>query len=131
MKLFRVILLIYDGVSLMGNLNPQILSSVEAMQQATMTSSVIKQSGAGKAYQSISQSTAIAVQDAADNLRNISNMGAVAMGVAMSQMLATGDVKTFSPIIEQANTMIANSAANFTAIGQGASAILKDFSVGD
>ncbi|GAB2191738.1 hypothetical protein MAH1_33460 [Sessilibacter sp. MAH1] len=115
----------------MGNLNPQILSSVEAMQQATMTSSVIKQSGAGKAYQSISQSTAIAVQDAADNLRNISNMGAVAMGVAMSQMLATGDVKTFSPIIEQANTMIANSAANFTAIGQGASAILKDFSVGD
>ncbi len=115
----------------MGNVNPQVLNSVEAMQQATMTASVIKQSGAGKAYQSVSQSTAIAVQDAADNLRNISNMGAVAMGVAISQMLATGEVDKYAPILEQANQMIANSADNFKTIGENANTVLSQFSTGE
>lgn len=96
-----------------------------------MTSTMIKHSGAGKAYQSVSQSTAIAIQDAADNLRNISTISATAMGVAMAEMLATGDVAKYSPIITEANKMISDSATNFKTIGTNAEDVLKNFPVGD
>lgn len=111
--------------------NPQILTSIEAIQQATLVGSIIRHTGAGKAFQSVSQSSAMAIQDATDNLRNISTMSATAMGVAIAQMLATGDVATYTPIITQANTMITNSAENFKTIGNYAGALLKDFPVGD
>jgi len=111
--------------------NSQVLNTVEAMQQATLLGSVLRQTGTGKAFQSVSQSSAIAVQDATDNLRNISTMSATAMGVAIAQMLATGDVATYSPIIQQANTMITNSASNFQLIGNYVSELLKNFPVGD
>ncbi len=111
--------------------NPQVMNAVEAAQQATLTGDVIQHSGAGKAYQSVSQSTAIAVQDATDQLRNFGTIGATAIGVAMAQMLATGDVKKYSPIIEQANTMMQNSAANFKTIGDNAGTVLKNFPNGN
>ena len=115
----------------MTKVNPQVLNSIEALQQATLIGSVIKHTGAGKAYQSVSQSSAIAVQDATDSLRNVSTMGITAMGVAMAQMLATGEVDKYGPIIEKANDMIKNSADNFKTIGENASSLLKEFPVGD
>lgn len=111
--------------------NPKVVNTVEALQQATLVGSVSKHSGAGKAYQSVAQSTAIAVQDATDSLRNVSTMSTTAMGVAMAQMLATGDVAKFSPIIEQANTMMEQSAAHFNTIGTNAGNLLNNFPVGD
>lgn len=49
------------------SVNTQIVETVKQTQEATLTGNVIKASGAGKALQSISQSSAIAVQDATDN----------------------------------------------------------------
>ena len=114
-----------------SEVNPQILSSLQAIQQATMTTTMIKHSGAGKAYQSVSQSTAIVIQDAADNLRNISTIGATAMGVAMAEMLATGEVDKYSKIITEANKMIASSADNYKIIGTNAEDVLSNFPIGD
>ncbi|XOV80980.1 MAG: hypothetical protein ACFHVJ_08520 [Aestuariibacter sp.] len=111
--------------------NPKAVNTVEALQQATLVGSVSKHSGAGKAYQSVAQSTAIAVQDATDSLRNVSTMSTTAMGVAMAQMLATGDVAKYSPIIEQANSMMEKSAENFNTIGTNAGKLLQNFPVGD
>lgn len=45
---------------------------------------------AGKVYESISESTAIAIQDATDNLRNINTIATTAFGVAVSQFLSSG-----------------------------------------
>lgn len=114
-----------------SNVNPQILNTLEATQQATLTGTLSKHAGAGKAYQSVSQSSAIAVQDATDSLRNVSTMSTTAMGVAIAQMLATGDVKTYAPIIEQANKMMQDSANNFKLVGTNAGSLLSDFPVGD
>jgi len=114
-----------------NDVNPQIVKTIESLQQATMTGSLIKHSGAGKAYQSVSQSTAIAVQDATDALRNVSTMSTTAMGVAISQMLATGEVDKYAPIIQQASTMVQDSAKNFEIIGQNASNLLDKFPTGD
>ncbi len=90
--------------------------------------SVIKEAIDGKAYQSIAQSTAIAVQDAADYLRNISTISSTAVGVAMSRLIATGDMGTYNQVVTSASNLVANGANDFRAIGTSATDILKNFS---
>jgi len=92
-------------------------------------STVIRQEGAGKAYQSVAQSTAIAVQDATDNLRNINTISATAMGVSMAQFLETGDSK-YAQAIELAQKMATQAAGNFMLIGTNAADVLKGFPSG-
>ncbi|WP_028773765.1 hypothetical protein [Shewanella waksmanii] len=111
--------------------NAQVTSTLETLKNTTLSGDIIKLSGAGKAYQSVSQSSAIAVQDATDNLRNVNTMATTAMGVAISQMLATGEVDKYKSIIDAANSMVSNSTNNFTAIGNGASQLLGQFPTGE
>ena len=111
-------------------INPQIVDAINASQVATMSPQVVKTSGAGKAYQSVAQSTAIAVQDAADNLRNVSLISSTAAGVALSQMLATGDTTPYTDVLTQAKDLMTNAVTNFAAIGQSAAQILREFPSG-
>ncbi|MCW8875426.1 MAG: hypothetical protein OQK51_00005 [Kangiellaceae bacterium] len=114
-----------------SEVNGKVVNTIESLQQSTLTGTLIKHSGAGKAYQSVSQSSAIAIQDATDNLRNVSTMSTTAMGVAISQMLATGEVDKYAPIIQQASEMVKSSAEAFQLIGSNASKLLEDFPTGD
>ncbi len=82
----------------------------------------------GKAYQSIAQSTAIAVQDATDYLRNLSTISTTAVGVAMAQLLATGDTATYSQVITNANNLVSTGVTDFQNIGKSAMNILNNFS---
>jgi len=113
------------------DVNPQVMNTIEAIRQASLTGSVITHSGAGKAYQSVAQSSAIAIQDATDQLRNFGTIGTTAAGVAVAQMLATGDVAKYSPIISEINTMLTNGATNFQTVGQYASELLTEFPTGN
>jgi len=79
-----------------------------------------------KAQQAVAQSTAIAVQDAADNLRNLSTITTTAIGVALAQLLATGDPK-YSKVIEEAQKVMVNGTENFASVGEKAAKVLKDF----
>lgn len=111
--------------------NPQIMNSIQAVQQATLTGDVIKHSGAGKAYQAVSQTAAIAVQDAADQLRNMGTISTTASGVAIAQLLATGNTDECSAVLDQLQTLMTNSADNFKTIGENAGNILSSFPTGD
>jgi 23S rRNA maturation-related 3'-5' exoribonuclease YhaM len=112
------------------DVNTQIVDTVNKVQEATLSGNVVKVSGTGKAFQSISQSSAIAVQDATDNLRNINTMATTAMGVALSQMLATGQTEPYAGILKEVNTLVIQSTTNFTSVGTGASQVLEEFSKG-
>ncbi|AWB67503.1 hypothetical protein C2869_14110 [Saccharobesus litoralis] len=79
-----------------------------------------------KAQQAVAQSTAIAVQDATDNLRNINTIATTAIGVALSQLLATGDQK-YVKVLEEAQKVMVNGAENYASVGEKAAKILKDF----
>lgn len=79
-----------------------------------------------KAQQSVAQSTAIAIQDATDNLRNLNTISTTAIGVAMSQLLATGDPK-YIKVIEQAQSVMAKGTENFGELGAKAAEIAKLF----
>lgn len=79
----------------------------------------------GLAYQSIAQSTALAVQDAADYLRNMSTIAATASGVAAAQLLANpGAGEDYSAAMAAIQQMMAGAVANFEAIGASAENLL-------
>jgi len=109
--------------------NAQVIDLINQAQLATMSPQVVQTSGAGKAYQSVAQSAAIAVQDAADALRNISTIATTAVGVAMAQYLATGE-KKYADAMSQAQLLMQGATSDFTAVGSAAANVLKGFPPG-
>jgi hypothetical protein len=107
----------------------QIIDVINQVQAATMAPQVVLTSGAGKAYQSVAQSAAIAVQDAADALRNVSTIATTAAGVAMAQLLATGDPKYMQALTE-AQALMKSATQDFAQVGAAASTVLKNFPSG-
>ncbi len=103
------------------------LDSVARTQGATMLPDILFQSGAGKAFQFVAQSAAMAVQDATDNLRNMSILSSTAIGVAMSQLMSSGDTKTWIPVIVAAQDIVKQSAADFKTIGLIAANVVNEF----
>ena len=77
------------------------------------------------ANQSVAQSTAIALADATDNLRNLNTLSTTAIGNALSQLLETGDTK-YIDIIDQAQKVVTNGAENFGTVGEKIAGVLYD-----
>lgn len=112
-----------------SSVNAQIIDTINQVQMATMSPQVVLTSGAGKAYQSVAQSAAIAVQDATDALRNISTIVTTAVGVAMAQYLATGEQK-YANVVEKAQDVMEGAAEDYGKIGAAAATVLKSFPSG-
>lgn len=83
-----------------------------------MNPSLIRIAGAGRAYQSVAQSTAIAIQDATDYLRNMNTIAATATAIGMAQLVAGNG--NGSTVISAANQLIPTVVANYTLITQAA-----------
>ena len=109
------------------NVNPQITDALNQIQTATMDPSVVIMEGKGKAFQSISQSMAIAVQDAVDYMRNVSTMSATAQGVAMAKFLETKNPLYLTQAMKDAQTMASNAATSFATISTNAKEVLGRF----
>ena len=109
-----------------NHVNPQLVDALNVVGKSTLTPEIVSMEGAGKAYQSVAQSVAIAVQDATDNLRNLSTISTTAQGVAMAQLLETKD-PFYAQVLEQAQKMVADAADTFRTIGTNASDVLKGF----
>jgi hypothetical protein len=109
--------------------NAQVVDVINKVQMATMQPQVVLTSGAGKAYQSVAQSSAIAVQDAADALRNISTIATTAAGVAMAQYLATKDPQ-YKEVLDEAQQMMKAATEDFSSIGTAAATVLRQFPSG-
>lgn len=107
--------------------NQQVLDAIHDVRSFVTRGDIAVEAGAGKAYQFVAQATALAVQDATDNLRNISTVSATAIGVAMTQMISSGDVQTWKPVVEMAQGLVASCAKDFRIIGDQAAAVLKEF----
>ncbi len=112
-----------------SKVNSQITDTLETVQQVTMTPGVVKIEGAGKAYQAVAQSMAIAIQDASDNLRNLATISSTAQGVAMAKLLETEDSE-YGKILENAQGMYSKAADTFKTVGINAADVLKGFPSG-
>lgn len=101
------------------------------LSDTSVTPQLIMEEGAGKAYQSVAQSTALAIQDATDNLRNINTIVATVLGVAMAQALENPTMATqYQPVITMAESLSTQAAANFLTIGQNAATVLEGYPSG-
>ncbi|MYM59396.1 hypothetical protein GTG28_09170 [Vibrio sp. OCN044] len=64
----------------------------------------------------IDQATSIAIQDAVDNIRNVTDICNTASGVAMAKLLEGGDKVTCLTTIAESNQLIANAIKNYEKI---------------
>lgn len=85
--------------------------------------------GAGKAFQAVSQSAAISVQDAADYMRSNQVVSTAAVGAAFAQMLNQPDGPDYTQVIDSANQQVNHAAGNFKRVGQEAADLLNNFPV--
>ncbi|HEU0099462.1 MAG TPA: hypothetical protein VFQ67_11895 [Allosphingosinicella sp.] len=108
--------------------NPKVIDIINQAQMATMDPQVVLTSGAGKAYQSVAQSTAIAIQDATDALRNISTIATTATGVVVAQLLV-GDEK-HANLLPKLQAIMKSATEDYVAIGAAAANILTEFPSG-
>lgn len=91
-----------------------------------LSPAVIKNSGAGKAYQSVAQSSAIAISDGATYMRNIQTISTAAVGTAMAKFLATKN-PIYLTLVPVAMGIVPTSAASFAQISAAAIATVKSF----
>jgi hypothetical protein len=98
-------------------------AALATLQAATLSPAVIKNSGAGKSYQSVAQSTAIAVSDATTYLRNLETISSTTIGAAIAKFFATGDAEVLA-VIPVAIALVPAATADLAAIGAAANTIL-------
>lgn len=77
------------------------------------------------AQQSIAQSTALALSDATDNLRNLNTLSTTAIGVALSQYIESGD-PAFGDIIQEAQDVVTRGVENFGNVGEKIATVLHE-----
>ena len=99
------------------------------MAGGALSPAVIKASGAGKAYQSVTQSTAIAIGDATSYLRNIETIATAAAATAMAQFLATKNAQ-YLEIIPVALLTVTTATTQFATISADAIVIANTYPSG-
>ncbi len=109
-----------------SNVSSQQLDAVRQVQGASMVPGVVQATGAGKGYQSVAQSAAIAVQDGTDYLRNLRLITTTAIGVATAQMVATNN-PDYASVITEAQAAVASGTKQLGKIGKSAAKLLKDY----
>lgn len=94
-----------------------------------LSPAIIRASGAGKAYQSVAQSSAIAISDGATYMRDIQLISTAAAATAITKFLETQNPE-FLALIPIAMGLVPTATASFALIGASATAVLTSFPAG-
>ena len=114
----------------MSNLN-QTKESILINTRTNLSRDVVKAEGAGKAYQSVAQSMAIAVQDTTEYLRNITTLSSTAIAVCTQLMIQERKVDPYGDIIAKSQETLNDTVQIFERVGASSAKILKEFPSGD
>lgn len=114
-----------------SQMNVQLLDTLSSVRGAVATPEMTWETGSGKAFNFVAQAAAMAVQDATDNLRNVSTMSTTAIGVAMTQLISSGDYDTWQPVVSIAQGLVKSCADDFQNIGLTAARVLQSFPPGE
>ena len=110
-------------------IDPSIIDAIDRTQHATISPPVELKQGAGKAYQAVAASAAMAIQDAVDVLRHTSTVATSASGMALAQFLATGDPRYLDALV-QSQAMVDKAVTNLAAVSTAAAKVVKEFPSG-
>jgi hypothetical protein len=106
-----------------------IVDAINQIQRAVMSPQSVQTSAAGKAYQAVAHSAALAVQDAVNALSGISTIAATASAIALTRFLTTGDPKYLAGV-GAAVDMVKLATDDFARISTAASAAVTGFPSG-
>ena len=90
-----------------------------------MNKAAIQLAAAGRAYQSVAQSAAIAIQDATDYLRAVTVISSTGLGIGMAMVIA-GDTKG-AKVITTATALGTTAVAQFRASTGAAIVVATNF----
>ena len=80
------------------------------------------------AYRAVAQSTAIAIQDAVENLRNINTVALTMIGAASAQSISDpSSVDQMQKVIEMAQKITEDAIANLSRVGTATNEVLLKF----
>lgn len=113
----------------MSAVDPAIVDAINQSQMATMGHQVVLTGGAGKAYQAVAASAALAIQDAVDALRHSNAVATSAWGMALAQFLASGDPR-YLEALGQIQAMVEGATENFARVGAAATMVVTEFPSG-
>jgi len=100
-----------------------VQTAIQLAQSATIDKA--PQVARARAYQSVTQSGAIAIQDATDYLRNMMTIASTATGVGVAQLVA-GNANG-AKVLAAVATIVPEATANFSAVGMASSAVVTAF----
>ncbi len=105
--------------------NNPVANAINSISTANLSTEAIHQSTAGKAYSAMALSSAIAVQDATNHLRNIETLTTSATAAALSKAIDNGNTEALSTTLAEIQTLLINSQNNFKIVAADAREILK------
>lgn len=105
--------------------NPQIVDAVQRSNESVLKDA--RTTGSSVAYQHVAQSTAIAIQDAAEYLRSIAAISTATNGVALGMILAGQNAQDAAQAIDKAKSAMEGAVEAFQSVGQTAATILQGF----
>ncbi len=111
--------------------HPKIREALRLNQESILGPEVVRNQGAGMAYQVVAQTTAFAVQDATDYLRNVSLIGSTTIAAAVARMMEGGQPGPWPGVIEAAQKAVDHAAETFRAVGTVAGEVLRRFPPAD
>ena len=114
----------------MSNMD-KVQRAISSVNNVHVSPRVVKVEGAGKAYQSVAQSMAIAVQDATDYLRNIRSIAMSAIAVSTELMIKEKTSDPYHKFITSATDYVEDATDNFKKTGLDAGHILSKFPTGE
>lgn len=104
-------------------------AALTAVTNATLSPAVIKAAGAGKAYQSVAQSSAIAIQDGTDYLRNITSLCTATFAVWMIRFVKEKN-PAYLQFAQDSLKPIDTATTQYTKIAQAATQVVSGFPSG-
>ncbi|MFI4988873.1 MAG: hypothetical protein ACHQF3_15705 [Alphaproteobacteria bacterium] len=107
--------------------NPQVLNAVASTNSSVLGAA--KETGAGIAYQKVSQAAAFAVQDATDYMRNVMTVALTAQGIALKLMIEKKD-PSYAPVLAAAQEAVTMAEGVFSAVGAAAGQVVSSFPSG-
>ncbi|HEY0298244.1 MAG TPA: hypothetical protein VGB84_03405 [Arachidicoccus sp.] len=84
----------------------------------------------GIAYHAVAQSTAIAIQDAVENLRNVNTIALTMIGAASAQAISDpASIDQMQKVIEMAQKITTDAIENLSKVGFATKEVLLDFHI--
>lgn len=112
-----------------GSVDAEVIDAINQATMAVMSPQVAVASGAGKAYQMVAQSCALALQDATDSLRNVNMLADATAAAALSQLMSTGDER-YQLILDATVAMRSQAVEIYSKAAAAATTALKNFPSG-